>query len=496
MTSVFAQMQPGDLRTGKTHIGVSAISVNTLTAKTVFLNYPIYNYAFDTLSGNFFFSARQKSESGGSQYLSKGFFGAMSGKTDSVKWVNESSLFDLKVSGGNLLLSNDVKTVRYNKNFGYDEIRYEGRVIYTVPWANKGLMYSKTEANVLEGINLAIGNKSWSCNIPREEDWVDIKYLNDSVLLIAAKGLHAINVKRGLLWSHPLNTATKTEKALVYSLAKYNTIQKISTVIRTTRDENVVTQFSSNILKDKDKIYFASKDKLMALSHGGKIMWELDLRNYPVSKMFLSKNDSALTLVNFGLATHGQNFVTWGRPFILTIDPNTGRINQQFDLGDIENLADFIQVKNALIFAGKNSIMEAMPHSTNLKTIMELNENRYGRFSEFINGDEYYTLKEGYFVPLNFINDNLIYFKADNNKVYGLDSSEFKYEYHFTELYHLEKKFDDKMMLMNEMKTLVISNNFELLFTFNLTDKSLITRDKLYFINDARISVINKSDLK
>lgn len=494
--SVFAQMDAENLKITKTAIGTSAISIHTITARTINLTLPIFNYSFDTLSNQLFFSARQKSESGGSQYLSKGFFGAFNSKTDSVKWVNESSLYNLSVSGNNLLLSNDVKTVRYNKAHGYDEIRYNSKIIYTTPAFNKGMMYSKTENDVLQGVNLSVGNVIWNCAMPRSEDWVDTKYLNDSVVLIAAKGLHAVNVKQGLLWSFPLSTATKTEKALVYSLAKYNTIQKISSVIRTTSDENVVTQIASNIIKDDKNVYFASKEKVIAVTHGGKLAWEVDLRNYPVSKMYLSKNDSVITLVNFGLATHGQNFVTWGKPFIISIDPANGKIINQFDLGDIDNLADFIQTDKSLIFAGKNSILEANPYSKNLKTIMDLNETKYGRFSEFINGNDYYTMKEGYFVPLNFINDNLIYFKADNNKIYGLDSAEFKYEYHFTELYKLDKKFDDKMILTNENKSIVTSSNFELLFTFNLTDKSLITRDRLYFISDYKIHIVNKKDLK
>lgn len=493
---VFAQMQAESLKITKTAIGTSAISINTITAKTINLTFPVYNYTIDTLSNNLFFSARQRGESGGSSYLSRGYFGAVSCKTDSIKWLNESSLFNLAVSGNNLLLSNDVKTIRYNKLFGYDELRYDSKVIFTIPKANRGLMYSKTESNVIEGINLSVGTKVWSCTIPRDEDWVDTQYLNDSVLLIAAKGLHAVNVKRGLMWTYPLVTATKTDKALVYSLAKYLTIQKISSVIRTTTDDNVVTQFASNIVKDESKIYFASKEKLIAVTHSGQLAWQVDLRGLPVSKMFISKNDSSLTLVNFGLATHGQNFVTWGKPFILTIDPATGRITNQFDLSHIDNLADFIQAGKALVFAGKNAILEARPNSTSLKTIMEIDENKYGRFSEFINGDDYYTMKEGYFVSLNFINDNPVYFKTDNNKIYGLDGEDLKYEYHFTDLYKLDKKFDNKMILVNQDRSIVTSKNFELLFTFDLVDKSVITKDKIYFISDFKIHIVNKKDMK
>src|SRR5690606_30323009 len=125
------------------------------------------------------------------------------------------------------------------------------------------------------------------------------------------------------------------------------------------------------------------------------------------------------------------------------------------------------QTSRSLIFAGKDGILEVIPGKPQLKTVMSLG-NKYGEFVEFINGDEYYVLKEGYFVPLNFINDNPIYFRADNNKIYGLMGEELTYEYHFTELYKLDRKYRNKTILTNPQKTLITNGIFELLYTINL----------------------------
>ena len=489
-------MQPQSVKVTTTTIGISAISINTIVAKTFNFNYPVYNYKLDTLTNQLIFSARQRGDAGGSLYLSRGFFGAISCPHDSINWVNESSLFDLNITGNNLLVSNDVKTVKYNKIHGYDEIRYDARIIHTSSKYNRGLMYSKTEEDVVNCVSLAAGNITWSCTIPKNEDWVDTKQLNDSVLLIAANGLHAVNMKTGLQWSYPLSTSTKTNRSLIYSAAKYLTIQKISSVIKTSKEENLVTQIASNILKDESMVYFASKEKLIAVTHAGKLVWQVDLKTYPVSKMFISKTDSTLILLNFGLATHSNNFVTWGKPFIITIDPATGRIMNQFDLSNIENLVDFVMTDKSVVFASKDGIQEAKPGSTSLKTVIALSEHKYGEFVEFINGSEYYIIKEGYFVPLNFINDNLIYFKTDNNKIYGIEGDNLLYEYHFTELFKLDKKLKDKTILINEDKTLIISNNFELLFTLNTTARSLVTKDRIYFVDQQKIHVLNVKDLK
>jgi outer membrane protein assembly factor BamB len=494
-SDIFAQLLPESIKITTTSIGKSAISINTISAKTFNLDYPLFAYKLDTLSDQIIFSARQTSDAG-SQYFSRGIFASLSCKKDSVKWLNESSLYDINISGNNLLLSNDIKTVKYNKLYGYDEFKYPSKIIYTFPQQNRGLIYSRTEDDILNCINLSTGNVSWSATIPKKADWVDTQFFNDSNLLIAASGIHAVNIKKGLLWSYPLVTSVTTNKSLIYSSAKHNTIHKISTAIRTSSEENVITQLASNILKDEKHIYFAGKEKMIALNHDGGIAWEIDLRNYPVSKMLISKTDSSFTLVNFGMAMHGDNFIIWGKPFILSIDPMSGKILNQFDLSNIENLVDFIKTDKSLIFAGKGVILEAKPGVSNLNTVLSLSGNKYGEFTEFINGDEYYTFKEGHFVPLNFINDNLIYFKTDNNKIYGIDGENLKYEYHFTELYQFDKKIQDKTILKSQDKTLITSSNFELLFILNTTDNSIFYKNKLYFFNDRKIHVLNMSDLK
>lgn len=492
----FSQMQVESIKVSTAQVGVSAISVNSLVARTFNLTYPLYDYKADTVTKQLIFSARQRGESSTSTYLSRGFFAALSSVTDSLKWINESSLYDVKISGNNLLLSNEVRSVKYNKVRGYDELRFDSKIFYTLPKYNHGFMYDRVQENVLHCVNLTTGSTSWSCSIPMTENWVDTQYLNDSTLLVAAGGLHAIGARSGLLWSFPLTTAVKTNRSFVYSNAKYTTIQQISSVIKTSSDDNMVSQIASNILQDAGRIYFASKEKLIAVTHAGALAWQVDLKNYPTSRMLISKTDSTLILVSFGLATHSNNFVTWGKPFIITLDPATGRIISQFDMSNIENLADYIKTNKALIFASKDAVQEAKPGATELKTLLSLSAHKYGEFVEFINGDEYYILKEGYFVPLNFINDNANYFRADNNKIYGIEGDELKYEYHYTELFKLDKKFKDKTILYNDQKTLITNSTFELLFTINLPDRNIILNNKMFFMSSTKIYLLNLDDLR
>jgi hypothetical protein len=152
-----------------------------------------------------------------------------------------------------------------------------------------------------------------------------------------------------------------------------------------------------------------------------------------------------------------------------------------------------MQKGNDLIFAGKDELLKVKPGEPELKTILAMNQNAYGRFVEFVNGDEYFTFKEGYYVPLNFINDNLIYFKTDNNKVYGIDGDFIQYEYHFTELYRLVGKFDSKPVLRSEKKTILISGNYELMYELDTVDPILISENKLYFFGGNRLTIVSKA---
>lgn len=493
--SLKSQMTHESVISSTSEIGISAISINTISAKTLNFEYPLFDCYFDSLTQLLFFSGKQKTEQL-NQLMSRNYFGAISAASNAIKWFNESVLFDIDLSGGCLLLSNENRTVRYNKSLGYDEFKFPARFIYYIPKTQLGLMYTNKDNTTIQCVNLKTGTIKWSCAISGQEDWVDIKLINDSILLLAANGLHAIHPEKGLLWSQSLSTSVLTNKSLIYSLAKQNSLEKVSQVIHTALDENRVTQLASNILYDGNSIYFASREKFISLDLNGRQLWQLDLRNYPISKMYISKTDSSIILVNFGLAAHSDNLVNWGKPFVLILNPLTGSITNQYDLSKISNLADFMNTKRSLIFAGKDEILDAIPGESELKTILSLNENKYGKFVEFIDGNQYYIFKEGYYVPLNFINDNLIYFKTDNNKIYGVEGDYIQYEYHFTELYELQHKFDGMTMLTNAEKTIITSGNFELLFTFDLSDRTLLSKDKIYFIGEKRITILNKSDLK
>ena len=93
-------------------------------------------------------------------------------------------------------------------------------------------------------------------------------------------------------------------------------------------------------------------------------------------------------------------------------------------------------------------------------------------------------------MQLNFINDNVVYFKTENNKVYGVDKVDVQYEYHFTELFKRDKIYKDKTVIYNFKNTFVINKNFELLATLNLVEQSILMRNKLYFFGGRILNIL------
>ncbi len=211
--------------------------------------------------------------------------------------------------------------------------------------------------------------------------------------------------------------------------------------------------------------------------------------------MIITKSGSAITLINLGLSQFKDNYVLYGKPFVMNIDAGTGKINSQSKFTSSENLIDFLPQKQSYLLADKKNIIQTNSNNESFENLIPLDDHKYGRFVEFINGDEYYVEKEGYYVPLNFINDNVVYFKTENNKVYGVDKVDVQYEYHFTELFKRDKVYKDKTVIFNYKNTYVINKNFELLATLNLVEQSIVMKNKIYFFGGRLLNIVDLDDL-
>lgn len=477
-----------------TTIGTSAISINTLTAKTYSFANLIYDFEIDSLSNQVYITTRKKDPTG-KLYNNVGMFGAISISNDSLKWFNNTIQFDINLANNYLFANNKKYTSRYNKTYGYEQFQFPSKVVYNIKNNNSGLIYNTLIKDELMCINLQDGSLKWKATIPAQQNWDDVKYLNDSILLIAANGLYAVNIYKGLLWFKTLNSVQKNNKPLVYSSIINEKLKKEFYSVITSTLEAQICNLSSNILVSDTLIYYAGKEKLIAVTKSGTLLWEQILDETTTSQMLVSKVKSDIILLNTGIAQFNDFPVMYGEAFAMSVNAITGLQNYK-NKSVLESLADYCNYKNDLIFANKTSIAQTNINNTSLQSIIEITERQFGKFLEFIDGDKYFIEKEGFYVPLNFINDNVIYFRTDNDKVYGVSNSVVEYEYHFTELYKLNNTLGDKKLVTQRNKTIVISKNYELLFSFNIDVPCFVCNAKIYFVKDQFLHIINFNELK
>src|SRR5690606_11882832 len=167
---------------------------------------------------------RQRGDGYDDVYMNKGGFAALLYDDNSLMWKNETTLYEFQLVGNHLLVSNDNRTVDFDRSLGFALQRYTSKLFFSLPAKNIAFTYENDLSDSLSCIRLDSAITIWKALIPRNEDWADVKELNDSVLLIAASGLHAVNLSTGLLWSIPLSSAKSNTGTLIYSPAKNTTI--------------------------------------------------------------------------------------------------------------------------------------------------------------------------------------------------------------------------------------------------------------------------------
>ncbi|MBA3664662.1 MAG: hypothetical protein H0W61_10685 [Bacteroidetes bacterium] len=494
--SLLLYQQNINYKTYTSPVGTSAISINTITAKTYSFTQPVYRVVPDSGTGNIYITLRQKDVTGRG-YTNRGFHVIVKAN-DSACCVMEDSKLDLVVANEYLLLSNANRTSAYDRFLGYEKFEYPSKIIYTIAKNNSGLTYT-TQAGqsgnrALNNVQLKSGGSLWSAPVPSEHNWNGVFTLNDSVIVIAAGGLHALNINSGALWSYDLTTSERSSKPYTYSSFNRYSFDKLYSKISTS-DEALATQFTSNVLITDSLIYFAGKDKLLAVKKNGTLLWESALKVSVMSASVLKETSQNILLVNLGVARYNNDLVLSGTPIVLAYNKYTGEriFENKMDMPPV--LSDVSFTKNSVLIAGNNKVVE-VSDNLSVKCHADLPETKFGRFLEFIDGSEFYVEKEGFYVPLNFINDNVIYFKTDHGKVFGMNNNNIEYEYHFGELYRLNKTAGNKKLLSQKDRSVLISENYELLQIFNTVENAYYLNNKLYFTEGRKLHIVNLNELK
>ncbi len=470
-----------------------------ITVKTYSFNYSIYDKQMDTSRHCIYFTVREKDASG-KFYHNKGNQFAWDTKKDTVKWVNDVLKFDITDMPEPLMISSALSTSKFNKNTGLEQYQHATKLVYVDEKNKVGLTYNNTvkptDKKILKGVNIETGAQLYTTDIPNDFDWNEAVKANDSILLISSSGLHGINIRTGKTWSVSDITGEKNTKKLIQSIMNPNAFRVRQSSFLESPAEDVITQLCSNILMNGENAFFAGKNKLYSIEvNSGKVNWELDISKFTVSKSALFIHDGKLFMLNLGVGNFKENQIVYGAPFLLQADMGTGAMNFNNPLPMFAYPVDF-QIGNDLVLAGRNNLYFINLSDGKFFNEIDVNELRYGNFSEFVDGNDFYVEKEGYFVPLNFINDNVVYFHSSHGKVYGVEGGRIQYEFHESELYRYDAKFSGFKLIKQKFKTYVLNQNFELVGVLDMEDNCTIAGDKLYFFSGRKLHILTASNFK
>jgi outer membrane protein assembly factor BamB len=324
--------------------------------------------------------------------------------------------------------------------------------------------------------------------------------------LVAAAGLHSINIKTGEGWDYNtptgknLNvTPTSGEIAgavvggiiggliggliagaitggfyVTYPIYNYNALKTGS---------DVISGIASNVLINNDFIYFASKDTLTKLNkHTGQPTWKCTFEKDITSNSFIFLNGNELYMINNGFAFRGQSQIDYGKPFIAAFNATTGKQKYLQLLNKNDGpVIDFKLIDNEIYLLFKNAIGKYDLESG--KQILETT------FSKAVIGDLEYFAGNQYFIANRddsflFIDQydlSTIQIYTTTRKIITLDEQfNVMHTINYENIGVYYEQYKDYYLIENDKKTFLVNTDGERVAEFEATANAFIMDNILY----------------
>ena len=387
-------------------------------------------------------------------------------------------------------------------NTGNELWEVKNNIYFVDPIDNIGIGYkfknSTGYSNELEGIDLKNGNVIWQRDLNREYGWNDVFYINDSTMIVVAAGLHAINTRTGKGWDY--NTITGKEDYTETAVA--NAVGAVAGVLTGTfvmsTGHNLVRDLVSNALTDSSNIYFASKEQLVKIDkQSGEIIWKFPFSNDLASKSSIFINDSAIFMINKGMAFMGYRQLDFGKPFFAAIDKQSGK---QLFLSLINAKDDPIlsyQVQNReIFFVFKNRIAKYSMVTGDLISEKDFPNDNFGELKYFVGNQVFITNLNGDLISLRQSDSTKVFVFTSLNKTLSIDNDlniSKTIEYDDLSIYYL--KTEEFKFIANDKKTLIINNAGQRIAEIDATSNAFMIGNTLYDTQDNSFKTIDLSEI-
>lgn len=357
---------------------------------------------------------------------------------------------------------------------------------------------------LLSGFSLIDGKTLWQRNITRVYGWNDLMRLNDSTYILAANGLHSINIKTGSGWDYETPTgetgsgfsfsAFDNVKGDRYSLARSN--------FHIGTGNDLVYDVCSNIVKDTSAslLYFVSSEKIACLDYEGKEKWAFRIPQDIASTSNIFKRDSILYVINEGLAHYTtanqygriKKSVPYGRAYLAAFNRFNGT-PRYFDILEPENkpILDYVLLKDTLTIVYKDKLVKY--NIVNGEKIREsnLNLNRdliYG----YVGRHVFIKDKDSLYQSVYSTDTTGIVVYSKKDRLYLLDNQlNIKDTYTDKELYYAREAPNGVIFLRNDKETLVLNKKYKVIATLYTKEPFRFSRKKAYFTDKSNLVEID-----
>ncbi len=451
----------------------------------------IDNYYIDTISD--FLTVQLRGLTRNGKYLkNSGDVILYDLSANKIKWTKEI----MYQQGGIEQFDNVIIETFNNKSYCIDnengESKWEvkNRINYVDPVLKIGIGYkyyfSSGTSDILEGIDLDKGKSLWKREIKREHGWNNIFYLTDSVLLVAASGLHAINLKTGTGWDYNAVTGKNDYTSAVVGTVAGVALGVLTGTFVTPTGHDVVRDIASNVLVDSAHIYFASKENIVKLDFNGQVKWIKPLPKDWTSKSDIFIENGLLYMINLGYAFMGSRQLDFGTPFIAAFDANSG--NQEFlnSRADNKDQVNGSYNRNGIIYmVYKDRVSKYSMANGSLISEKLFDVGKVGELRHFI-GNQVYLKSDSTCYKSIFLSDTtMLYLYTNKGKILVInDDLEITNQINNDEMYIYYLKAKANKFLIKDNETIVIDAENRKIADLKITQNAVLLGSKLYDIHE------------
>lgn len=373
----------------------------------------------------------------------------------------------------------------------------ETNVLHTNKTYNRaiGTFGGTYQFNTIEGSSLSTGKTMWSRPVKKNHGWSHLEYLNDSVVLIAASGLHAVNLRTGEGWDYNAVTEIKEQHITPVRPSPDATPGRIGIAVGLpSGNDGYVHGICSNILVEKGKIYFATQKEIVCLNRKGNILWQKKLDKNTTSASYLVVQNDYLYMINKGVAYAMDKTVKFGKPYVAAFALGTGSKLFQTDIpgSDNEPVKDYIVKGAKICFLLDNQIV-----SISLATGQQLGNWRFdtassGTFTNFIDTD-IYTMSDKTRKKIKQSSTKKIYVATSQRKVVIFNSDFSEQEMVSANTLYLHQfDVDDVMFLKKGSKIYVYDEYNRPVSMFSALGQVIVTKNRIYAVKGKDLLEIEK----